>query len=252
MTTVRRTPKIHLGKASPAYKARHRAFVLMNEALAVLDAASTELLVAAKLQGAIDALGVVEAFDEAGVQVSPLVASQFVDRLVTATSDCCLREAIDALPVPAYATDSDGQVTYWNRHCVAFAGREPELGSDRWCVTWKLYTTTGDPLPHERCPMAVAIHERRVVRGEIAIAERPDGRRVAFTPYPTPLFDEDGQLTGAVNILIDVSKPQHEELLTQANCCRRIAGSTDDRRAQIVLTDMAKNYEESAAALRSG
>ena len=57
--------------------------------------------------------------------------------------------------------------------------------------------------------MAVAIREQRAIRGKVAIAARPDGSRKAFTPYPTPLFDDDGQLTGAVNMLIDVSAAQH-------------------------------------------
>lgn len=60
---------------------------------------------------------------------------------------------------------------------------------DRWCVTWKLFTNEGRPLPHDQCPMATAIRERRSIRGLTAIAERPDGRRVNFRPYRTPLFD---------------------------------------------------------------
>ena len=35
--------------------------------------------------------------------------------------------------------------------------------------------------------------EKREVRGEVAIAMRPDGSRRAFTPYPTPLFAKDGE-----------------------------------------------------------
>ena len=42
--------------------------------------------------------------------------------------------ALDRLPVPIYATDPEGRVTYWNQACVDFAGREPQLGHDRWCV----------------------------------------------------------------------------------------------------------------------
>jgi hypothetical protein len=34
---------------------------------------------------------------------------------------------------------------------------------------------------------------------------RPDGTRVTFLPFPTPLFDEYGGLKGAVNILIDLA-----------------------------------------------
>ena len=32
--------------------------------------------------------------------------------------------------------------------------------------------------------MAIALKENREVRGWTALAERPDGRRVAFQPYP--------------------------------------------------------------------
>ena len=37
--------------------------------------------------------------------------------------------------------------------------------------------------------MAIALKENRPVRGYEAIAERPDGTRVSFVPYPTPLRD---------------------------------------------------------------
>jgi PAS domain-containing protein len=53
------------------------------------------------------------------------------------------RALFDELPVPIYTTDREGKVTYWNRACIAFAGREPQLGQDRWCVTWQLYTMSG-------------------------------------------------------------------------------------------------------------
>ena len=129
---------------------------------------------------------------------------------------------LDRLPVPVYTTDAEGCVTYWNQACVDFAGREPQLGRDRWCVTWQLFTMSGDPLPHDQCPMAIAIKEQRAIRNEVAIALRPDGSRVAFRPYPTPLFDED-TLAGAINMLVDVSEAQSEALKEQAARCRRLA-----------------------------
>src|SRR6478672_4968657 len=136
---------------------------------------------------------------------------------------------LDELPVPIYTTDATGKVTYWNRACVDFAGREPKLGEDRWCVTWQLYTTTGEPLRKQDCPMAQAIRSQRPIRDAIAIAERPDGSHVAFRPYPTPIFDKDGRLTGAVNMLIDVTDEQSEALHAQAEHCRRLADATYDR-----------------------
>lgn len=165
------------------------------------------------------------------------------------------RTLIDDMPVPVYTTDAEGAVTYWNRACAAFAGREPEAGEDRWCVTWHLYTTTGERLAHEHCPMARALKEQRPVRGQIAIAERPDGSRLAFQPYPTPLFDAVGTLTGGVNLLIDVTDEQCSALHDQANRCRRLSGATYDRATSKALDDMAEGFDRTADGLtakRSG
>ena len=159
------------------------------------------------------------------------------------------RSVLDALPVPIYTTDANGAVTYWNEACVAFAGRKPEVGRDKWCVTWKIFTTTGEFLPHDQCPMAQAIHQKQVVRNAVAIAERPDGSRVAFTPYPTPLFDSDGKLTGAVNMLIDVSREQSAVLQEQAERCRRLANALYSRESTLVLQNMAESFERSAAQI---
>ena len=109
------------------------------------------------------------------------------------------REAHD---VPIYMTDEAGVVIYANAACEPFAGRAPVPGQDRWCVTWKLHTHAGEFLPHDQCPMAVAIREQRPVRGASAVAERPDGTRVPFKPFPTPIFGRDGRLVGAVNVLM--------------------------------------------------
>jgi PAS domain-containing protein len=158
---------------------------------------------------------------------------------------------LDELPAPVYTTDAEGRVTYWNQACVGFAGREPVLGKDRWCVTWQLYTTTGEPLAHEDCPMAQTIRERRPVRDAIAIAERPDGTRAAFRPYPTPLFDDHGNFTGAVNLLIDVSDQQAEALAEQAERCRRLADAMYDRETSQVLSNMAEEFERTANDLGS-
>jgi hypothetical protein len=45
--------------------------------------------------------------------------------------------------------------------------------------------------------MAMALKEKRAIRGAEAVAERPDGTRVPFLAYPTPLLDEAGLLAGA-------------------------------------------------------
>lgn len=121
-----------------------------------------------------------------------------------------MRNLLEALPAATYTTDAEGRITFYNRAAVELSGRTPQLG-DLWCVTWKLFNTDGTYLPHDQCPMAVALKENRPIRGVEAIAERPDGTRVPFAPYPTPLHDADGNLIGAINMLVDITERKQAE-----------------------------------------
>ncbi|MBT2338429.1 PAS domain S-box protein [Pseudomonas fluorescens] len=121
-----------------------------------------------------------------------------------------LRNVLEALPAAVYTTDAEGRITFFNRAAVELSGRTPQLG-DLWCVTWKLFNTDGSALPHDQCPMAVALKENRTIRGVEAVAERPDGTRVPFNPYPTPLHDANGNLVGAINMLVDITERKQAE-----------------------------------------
>jgi PAS domain S-box-containing protein len=137
-----------------------------------------------------------------------------------------LRDVLDALPVAIYTTDADGRITGFNEAAVRFAGRVPQLGADSWCVSWKLFWSDGTPMPHDQCPMAMALKEGRPVHGIEAIAERPDGTRVHFVPYPTPLHDTSGKVIGAVNMLVDITEhKQAEEVRARLAA---IVNSSDD------------------------
>jgi PAS domain S-box-containing protein len=121
-----------------------------------------------------------------------------------------MRDLLEALPAAVYTTDALGRITFYNRAAVEMAGRTPETG-DMWCVSWRLLNPDGSPLPHDECPMAVALREDRAIRGAEAIAERPDGTRVPFIPYPTPLHDAEGKLVGAINMLVDITDRKQAE-----------------------------------------
>ena len=137
-----------------------------------------------------------------------------------------LRETIDALPAAIYTTDADGRLTHFNPASVELSGRVPELGTDRWCVTWKLFRPDGTQLPHDECPMAVALKEGRPVDGTEIIAERPDGKRTWFIPYPRPLHDAEGRISGGVNMLVDITERKKAERVT--GLLAAIVDSSDD------------------------
>jgi PAS domain S-box-containing protein len=117
---------------------------------------------------------------------------------------------LDALPIAVYTTDRTGVITYYNEAAVTFWGRRPVIGEEEWCGSYRLFWSDGSPMAHHECPMAVALKEGRAVRGAEAIAERPDGSRVNFIPFPTPLFDDSGALVGAVNALVDVTDAKRD------------------------------------------
>jgi PAS domain S-box-containing protein len=146
------------------------------------------------------------------------------------------RELLDALPAAIYTTDAAGRITFFNEAAVALAGRRPTLGDDQWCVTWRLFHLDGTPMPHAECPMAVALREDRLVRGAEAIAERPDGTRITFMPFPTPLHDASGALVGAVNMLVDITdRKRAEAALQQLN-------GTLEQRVEAAREEMAATF----------
>jgi PAS domain S-box-containing protein len=142
-------------------------------------------------------------------QEDPAVASETWERF---------RPLLEALPAAVYTTDADGRITFYNEAAVELSGHRPELGRDLWCVSWRLRRPDGTLLPHDECPMAIALREDRPIRGAEVIAERPDGTLVNLLPYPTPLHDSSGALLGAVNMLVDITERKRaDEVAKQLN-----------------------------------
>lgn len=115
-------------------------------------------------------------------------------------------QLIHSLASAVYTTDEAGFVRIFNQAAVELWGRTPETGKDLWCGSWKIFTPSGEPLPLDSCPMAIALKEARPVYNAEIVVERPDGARRFVAPNPRPLFDIQGNLVGAVNMLIDITE----------------------------------------------
>jgi PAS domain S-box-containing protein len=144
-----------------------------------------------------------------------------------------LEHLIRALPAAIYTTDAGGRITFFNEAAAELWGCRPELGKSEFCGSWKLYWPDGRPMPHGQCPMAIALKEQREVREMEAVAERPDGTRVHFIPYPTPMYDASGTLIGAVNMLIDISDRKRADAHRQ-----RLASIVESSEDAIVSKDL--------------
>ena len=144
----------------------------------------------------------------------------------SAAADVDFFQIVQNLPVAVYSTDAVGRITFYNDAAASLWGRHPKLGEDWWCGSWRLFWPDGTPMGHDECPMAITLKTGCAARGVEAIAERPDGTRVPFLAYPTPLRNGAGQLLGAVNMLVDVAERKRNE--EDAQHYAAIVESSDD------------------------
>ena len=119
---------------------------------------------------------------------------------------------LELLPVAVYVTDADGRITFYNDAAAEAAG---VIGPNRSePVVRFLAALLAGWHPHaaRRMPNGRLVEGRSAGSRVEAIAERPDGTRVSFRPYPTPLRDASGKLIGAINLLLGIEDRVHADL----------------------------------------
>lgn len=115
-------------------------------------------------------------------------------------------QLLETLPAALYTCDLKGKITFFNQAAADLWGRRPELGKDMWCGSWKIYNIDGTVLDLDKCPMAITLKEGRAVKGAEIIIEKPNGIRVHVLPHPKPILNSDGEMVGAMNMLVDISE----------------------------------------------
>lgn len=133
------------------------------------------------------------------------VTKQVIAQQKIRESEKKYRQLVTNLPVALYTCDAHGKILLYNQKAVQLWGRAPQQEIEKWNGAFRLYKGDGSPLPLDESPMAIALKTGRVEQFEIII-ERKDGSRRNVIPFPHLLYDTDGKITGALNMMQDITE----------------------------------------------
>ncbi len=145
---------------------------------------------------------------------------------------------IQNLPEAIFTCDTQGFIKNYNKAAVNLWGRELVTGKDKWHGSWKIYKEDGADLPLDKYPTAISLKEGKPYNGTEIIIQRQDGSFQHVTPHVFPLFNAQSELTGVVNMLIEVSAIAGKEK-RQAEKYRNLIENAADG---IFLIDLRGNF----------
>ncbi|WP_394773041.1 PAS domain S-box protein [Flavobacterium sp.] len=132
------------------------------------------------------------------------VTEQVLSRQKVEESEKMYRDLIHKLPVATYSCDVEGRIIIYNKAAVALWGREPEIGKDLWYDSWNIHKNNASP--PNLCSLATTLKKGEPIISKEIIIERPNGDKRNVLPYPVPFLDAEGQITGAVIVLADITE----------------------------------------------
>jgi PAS domain S-box-containing protein len=166
-------------------------------------------------------------------------------RLPSSYNEAWFDTLLEKLPAAAYTCDASGLITSYNEQAVELWGREPVLNDpvDRFCGSFRLFSTDGEPIAHESSWMALALRHEREYRGCEILIERPNGELRYVIAHASPIRGDSGQLLGAFNVLVDITEHKRIEnaLRDQAVELRRLDNELRAKVEQLATADRRKD-----------
>jgi|GEM_PF-1959612 len=140
-------------------------------------------------------------------------------------------DLIENLPAAVFTTDRESNLQIYNKAAVSLWGSVPRPG-EFWRNSWDIYAPDGLPVDDADSPVSQALSKKRPLQcGEMAII-RSDGNTRFVRPFPSPLLDANGNVTGVISVMIDITegKETEEELKKLSLIAKRTTNA-------IIITD---------------
>ncbi|HEX8461551.1 MAG TPA: PAS domain S-box protein, partial [Segetibacter sp.] len=133
------------------------------------------------------------------------VTEQVEARKKIEESEKRFRQLIENLPEALYTCDVAGKIQMYNKAALDLWGRKPDPEKDLWCGSYKMYNSNGSSLKHAASPMALTVKNQKGIYTSEIIIEQENGEKRYARANPIPIFGKDNELTGAVNMLVDIT-----------------------------------------------
>ncbi len=136
-----------------------------------------------------------------------------------------LASVLDAIGDGVYVVDPERRITFWNSGAERLTGYTASEAAGRWCGDGMLdhVDDAGESICGTRCPLQETMNDG--VRRECRVyLHHRDGYVVPVRVAATPIRDEAGEITGAVEVFVDDT--EHRQARRQA-----------DQLATLALTD---------------
>ena len=139
-------------------------------------------------------------------------------------------ELLQNLSSTVYTCDKEGKIVLYNKAAEELWGKAPDPLKDLWCGSLEMYNRDGDLVAPENSSIAITIKTGLPQPSEEYQIKRPDGSMRHVIANPVPTFDLDGNLTGAVNMLLDITELKHtsQAVLSTKETLQRILDQSLD------------------------
>jgi PAS domain S-box-containing protein len=119
-----------------------------------------------------------------------------------------LRRIVETVEDGIYIVDRSGKMTFANAAVERILGVSREEIAQRAFndPVWQLTTVDGKPFPDDQQPFSQIMRSKQPVFNVEQSVLHPDGRRVILSINAAPLLDDNGQVSGEVAVMTDITE----------------------------------------------